>query len=153
MLTRRQVYDFLNRSNLAVISTVAETNLPEAALINYGVTRDLELVFETLQTSRKCANIARNPHVALVMGFSGECISCQYEGVVDKPDARDLRSLLPIYFKARPEGLGHRDWPGLIYLRVRPRWIRISSYGPGLNWNVDEWRCRGEAAGVAARTA
>ncbi len=137
-LNCKQAYEFLSRSNRTVISTTTAQGLPEAALINYGVTRDLELVFETLQTSRKYANLMRDPHAALVMGFESECRTCQYEGIVDRPDASELPALLRIYFKARPEARGHRDWPDLVYLRVRPTWLRISSYGPGLDWEVDE---------------
>ena len=136
MLTRRRVFQFLGKRNLAVISTVSERGEPEAALINYGVTSDLELIFETLRTSRKYANLYRNPRAALVMGFEGECETCQYEGIVDSPDERALKPLLDTYFHARPEALGHRDWPDLVYLRVRPIWIRMSNYGR--DWDVEE---------------
>ena len=111
--------------------------MPEGALINYGVTEGLELVFETLRTSRKYRNLQSNPHAAFVMGWQNECLSCQYDGVVDELSERGAESLLDIYFAARPEGLGHRDWPNLTYLRARPRWVRISNYNLTA-WNVEE---------------
>ena len=150
MLSRQKAYQFLSARNLAVISSAAENAEPEAALINYGVTKDLELIFETLQTSRKYLNLLRNPRAAFVMGFEGDCETCQYEGVVDKPDEYELQPLLEIYFAARPDALEHRGWPDLIYLRARPTWIRISNYSR--NWNVEELDLRSppRSAQVAA---
>lgn len=136
-LTSERIYEFLSGRNLAVISTVSTPGLPEAALINYGVTRDLELVLATLQTSRKFANLLLNSHAALVMGWEKECETCQYEGIVDRPDELALPALLETYFAARPEGLSHRGWPDLTYLRVRPRWIRLSKYD-GFSWAAEE---------------
>ena len=135
-LNPKRAFAFLRRQNVAVISTVSENGLPEAALINYGVTKDLELVLETLQTSRKYINLHRNPNAALVMGWQNECETCQYQGIADEPDASILPPLLDVYFAARPEALAHRDWPDLTYLRIRPRWIRISNYGR--TWKVEE---------------
>lgn len=150
MLSRQKAYQFLSARNLAVISSVTENAEPEAALINYGVTKDLELIFETLQTSRKYVNLLRSPRAAFVMGFEGDCETCQYEGVVDKPDEYELQPLLETYFAARPDALEHRGWPDLIYLRARPAWIRISNYSR--NWNVEELDLRGQprSAQVAA---
>jgi pyridoxine/pyridoxamine 5'-phosphate oxidase len=150
MLSRQKAYQFLGARNLAVMSTVTESGEPEAALINYAVTRDLELIFETLQTSRKYANLCRSPKAALVMGFAGECETCQYEGIVDRPDEYLMQPLLETYFAARPEGLEHRGWPNLIYLRIRPTWIRISNYSR--NWKVEELDLRNRADELRTHT-
>ena len=134
-LSDETIYEFLRRGNKAVISTVSDCNQPEAALINYGVTHDLQLIFETLQTSRKHANLICSPQAALVMGFDDA--TCQYEGIADRPEGQLLEALLGDYFASHPDGLGHRDWPGLVYFRIRPQWIRISRYGA--KWSVQEW--------------
>lgn len=136
-LSRAEAYDFLRRQNLGVISTVSEQGIPEAALVNYGVTESLELILETLQSSRKYKNLYRNPHAALAMGLGKECLTCQYEGVVRWPSDATLPGLLDVYFTARPEGLLHRGWPDLVYVVVKPSWIRISNYDL-MNWNVRE---------------
>jgi len=145
-LSPQKAFSFLSGQGLAVMSTVSPHAEPEAALINYGVTNDLELIFETLQTSRKYANLARNPRTALVIngenGSEGTWETCQYEGIVDRPDEFALEPYLDIYFAARPEGRQHRGWPDLVYLRIRPTWIRVSNYSR--NWKVEEldWRDR-----------
>jgi len=141
-LSTAEAYDFLARHRLAVMSTVSEHGVPEAALINYGVTKDLEIIFETLQTSRKFRNLCSNPKVAMVMGWGRECLTCQYEGVVGLPSENALPSLLEIYFAARPEGRGHRGWPDLVYLCAKPTWVRLSNYDL-MNWNIKELDLRG----------
>ena len=136
-LTIAEAYEFLRQQNLGVISTVSEQGTLEAALVNYGVTEDLDLILETLHTSRKYRNLCRNPHMAMVVGTGKECLTCQYEGVVSWPSDAALPGLLDVYFAARPEGLLHRGWPDLVYLHVRPTWIRISNYDL-MHWNVRE---------------
>lgn len=150
MLSKTEAFDFLRRQNLGVISTISEQGRPEAALINYGVTKDLELIFETLQTSRKYRNIFGNPAVAMVIGFGKECLTCQYEGIACWPSEAALPELLDVYFAARPEGLLHRGWPGLAYIQVRPTWIRLSNYDL-LDWKVREIAL--SSAGVGQKIA
>jgi hypothetical protein len=45
------------------------------------LTPELEIVFDTLEKSRKFANISRDPRVAFVIGCQRE-VTVQYEGVV-----------------------------------------------------------------------
>jgi hypothetical protein len=120
--------------DLGAIATATEKTGPEVALINFAVTDDLELVFETIQTTRKCQNLRDDPRVAF-MAWRGDQ-TLQYEGVADEPDEFALRELLDVYFAAVPEARGHQGWPGLIYVRVRPSWIRLSRYGG--SWSVEE---------------
>ena len=148
-LPAAEAYEFLKRQNIGVISTVSEQGVPEAALVNYGVTESLELILETLQTSRKFRNLHHNPQMAMVMGVGKDCLTCQYEGIAGWPAQAALPGLLDIYFAARPEALQHRGWPDLVYLHVRPVWIRISNYDL-MHWNVKELRLNGPAARAAS---
>lgn len=126
-LTKQEVLAFLEGGPLGALATVSREGMPEAALVNIAVTRDLELVFETIQTTRKCVNLRRNPKAAVVVWRGDETL--QYEGVADEPDRHTLVPLLESYFAAQPEALNHCGWPGLTYFRLRPRWIRLSRYG------------------------
>ena len=47
-----EVFQFLNGESLAVLATVAENGQPEAAVMGFAVTRNLEIIFDTLKTSR-----------------------------------------------------------------------------------------------------
>jgi hypothetical protein len=52
----------------------------------------------------------------------------QYEGVADEPNGLELEQLKEHYFVRFPEGRDRQSWPGILYLRVRPRWIRFSNF-------------------------
>jgi len=125
-LTKKEAFDFLKQSPLGAVATVSEHGKPEAAVVNLAVTNDLELVFETLQTNRKCINLRRNPRAAVVVWHGDETL--QYEGIADEPDEYARAPLLKIYFAAQPSAASHQGWPGLTYFRVKPRWIRLSRY-------------------------
>lgn len=125
--SKQQLRDFMRAHPMAVLATVAAGGAPEAALVGAAVTDDLELVFDTIDTTRKFLNLKRNPHIAFVFSGDGE-ETLQYEGVADEPEGRERERLKEIYFAAFPEGVARQDWPGLTYFRVKPRWIRFSSY-------------------------
>lgn len=61
----------MNNTPLTVISTVNADGKPEAAVIGFGQTKNLENVLGTSNTSRKYANIQRDPHIALAIGWEG----------------------------------------------------------------------------------
>jgi hypothetical protein len=52
----------------------------------------------------------------------------QYEGIADEPSGTELEQLKQVYYAAYPDGPGRLSWPGLIYVRVRPTWLRYSDY-------------------------
>jgi hypothetical protein len=89
-----------------------------------------ELLFDTIQTSRKAENVRQNPRVAFVIGgwTPGDKRSVQYEGIAEEPSGADLERLRRVYFgRASGEG-GPGDWPDLMYVRVRPTWIRFADF-------------------------
>jgi len=102
---------------------------PQAAVIGYAVSDHLELIFDTLATTRKAQNLRRDPRIALVV-WSGEQ-TLQVEGLADELSGPDLLRLKPIYLAAFPDGVERESWPGISYVRVRPRWARFSDFGAG----------------------
>lgn len=127
--------EFIRAHGLGVVSTTSATGAPEAALVNIAVTEDLELIFYALQSTRKCANLRRDPRVAVVIGWDDEK-TLQYEGAADEPRDEELARLKKIYAAARPDAEFQMAWPGVTYFRVRPSWIRLSNYGSP--WSVEE---------------
>ena len=92
---------FLRSQHWAAEATVAAAVQPQAALIGYAVTDQLELVFDTLATSRKAANLRTNPRIALVIGgwHDGSEQTLQYEGIADFPAGGEPVRLKAEYFK------------------------------------------------------
>ena len=124
-----EVYRFMNEQRLAVLATVNSAGQPEAALMGYAVTPELEIIFDTVKTSRKYPNLKQNPRVAWVIGCVRE-ITVQYEGVAEELTGEDLVKYKKTYFAAFPDGPARESWPGITYFVVRPSWVRYCDYNP-----------------------
>lgn len=126
-MTRTELLEFLRRQPWAVEATVSADGAPQAAVIGVAVTDDLELVFDTLDTTRKCHNLRRDPRVALVVGWD-DAQTVQLEGLADEPTGPDLDRLRAAYFTRFPDGRDRATWPGITYWRIRPTWLRYSDF-------------------------
>jgi hypothetical protein len=127
---RDTVYRFLAdpQNKLAVLSSIASTG-PQSALVGIAVTPDLEIVFDTVKQSRKYPNLMADPRCSFVIGTnSGTTI--QFEGIAHEvTDAAELARLKEVYFAVFADGPSREAWPGIVYMVVRPTWIRYCDYG------------------------
>lgn len=126
-MDRAALLEFLRRPTYAVEASVSPHGEPQAAVIGIAVTDDLEIVFDTLGTTRKARNLRLDPRIALVVGWDDAC-TAQYEGIADEPHGEELARLKAVYFAKFPDGPERESWPGITYFRVRPRWIRFSDF-------------------------
>ncbi len=126
-LTRSFLRDFITRHRYGVVSTIGPGAVPQSALVGIAVSDDLEIFFDTVDTTRKIANIRSNPNVSLVIGWEDEQ-TLQIEGLADEPKLDELASLKATYFAAWPDGPERQSWRGITYCRVRPIWLRSSSF-------------------------
>jgi hypothetical protein len=115
---------------LAVQASVLPVGGAQAAIVGFAVTDKFEIVFDTIETTRKARNVRENARVALVIGgwVSGDERTVQYEGIADEPSGSELERLKEAYYAVYPDGPNRLHWPGLIYIRVRPTWVRYSNY-------------------------
>jgi pyridoxine/pyridoxamine 5'-phosphate oxidase len=126
-VTPAEVYRFLREHRLAVISTTGPAASPQAAVIGIAVTEALDIIFDTVTTSRKYANLCADPRVALVIGWDlGQTV--QLEGTAEVLSGPELDACKPDYFALWPDGRDRERWPDIAYIRVRPRWLRYSDY-------------------------
>ncbi len=126
-MTLEEVFDIAKAKQYLILSSVNEFGAPEAALMGFALTRANEIVFDTLSTSRKAVNLARNPAAALVIGWDDD-ISLQIEGQARRPVGDDLASAKSAYFRRWPDGRARERWPNIAYVVVRPKWIRYANY-------------------------
>ncbi len=122
-----EVFDIVRRKRLAVVSTVHDSGAPESALVGFALTERNEVVFDTLESSRKAVNIARRPAAALVIGWDHD-ITVQIEGDARRPQGDDLGYAKAAYFREWPDGRARENWPDIAYIAVKPRWIRYANY-------------------------
>ena len=127
---RAELLSFLQRHRLGVLSTVSASGDPEAAVVGVAVTPELEIIFDTLDSTRKCKNLRKRPHIAFVIGWDEE-ITVQYEGIADEPTGSERDRILEAYFAVYPECRDHLSWAGITHFRVRPVWARYSDFNPG----------------------
>ena len=88
-MTRGELLQFLHKHRLGVVATTSPSGEPQSAVVGIAVTDQLEIVFDTLSTTRKCKNLRRYPNISVVVGWDNE-ITVQYEGIADEPQARSL---------------------------------------------------------------
>lgn len=121
---------------LVTVATVSGEGAPAAALVGVAVSDQLEVVFDTLDTTKKFRNVLREVRVAFVFGAAGaykpgshDERTVQYEGKADVPSGEELKRVQEeIYFKQFPDGRERLKWAHITYVRVRPTWIRYSNY-------------------------
>jgi general stress protein 26 len=121
---------FIRRHRYAVQASVAADGAPQAAVVGIAVNDGLEIVFDTLGTSRKAQNLRREPRMALVVGWDEEQ-TLQLEGLADEPTGDELKRLKRVYLAAFPDGIEREQWPDITYVRVRITWARYSDFRSG----------------------
>jgi pyridoxine/pyridoxamine 5'-phosphate oxidase len=129
-MNRAELLTFLRAHRYAVQASTAADGAPQAAVIGVAVTDALEIVFDTLRTTRKAVNLLRDGRVALVVGWD-DSRTVQLEGVTDEPHGEELERLKATYFAKFPDGYEREKWPDITYFRVRPTWARYSDFRPG----------------------
>ena len=126
-MTKADIYQFIAKRKLGVLGTLSPEGGPQSALVGIAVTPELEIIFDTVQSSRKFRNLISNPRCSFVVGWEGE-ITVQYEGETHQPDGAALALYQEVYFAGWPDGPDRLSWPGITYFVVRPRWIRYSDF-------------------------
>lgn len=131
-MTRAELLAFMRRHKLAVQTSVTPDGAPQAAIVGIAVTDDFELIFDSEDYTRKVRNLRQNPRTAFIIGGlrHADERTIQYEGVADEPRGAELDRLKERYFAVFPKGRERESWPALVYVRVRPTWIRYSDYNP-----------------------
>jgi len=133
---RQIILDFMKRHNLGVISTADLNARPEAAVVEFGETNKLELIFDAFNQSKKCRNIEENNKVAFVIGWD-ENITVQYEGEASELKGDELKTYKERYFEKNPRAKKWEGRKGISYFKIVPHWIRYSDLNKN-PWEIFE---------------
>lgn len=139
-MTLDDIVDFIAGQTLGVVATVGPDGQPQAAAVGIAVTERAELIFDSVDSSRKVRNVRRDRRVAVVVGGSMEDErTVQVDGVADEPDGAEGERIREAYFRRYPDGRGRLSWAGITHVRVVPHWLRWSDYNvtPPV---IEEWR-------------
>jgi pyridoxine/pyridoxamine 5'-phosphate oxidase len=118
---------FIQRSRYGVLASLSPDGTPQSALLGIACTPALQIVFDTLQNTRKYRNLTQHPQCSMVIGWSGEQ-TLQLEGYAEELSGALLLSLQDLYFQQWPECRTHLAWPGITYVAITPTWLRFSDY-------------------------
>jgi uncharacterized protein YhbP (UPF0306 family) len=129
-MERSEVLEFLRSQRWAIQASTSPQSRVQAAVVGFAINEQFEIVFDTINSTRKAQNLRSNPNVALVVGgvTDGDERTVQYEGVADFPEEQELKQLQELYFAKFPDGRSRLSWTGITYVRVRPRWLRFSNF-------------------------
>ena len=128
-MTEADLHAFLVKHRLGVLGTVGPAGTPQSALVGIAATPQLEIVFDTVKSSRKYPNLITHPACSFVIGGWGQREqTVQYEGEARELASPELERYQETYFEAWPDGPARMSWPGIVYFAVRPTWIRYSDY-------------------------
>ncbi len=130
-MTKADLFKFMAGHKLGVLGSISLDGSPQSALVGIAVTPELEIIFDTVASSRKYGNLLANPVASFVVGLgdksTGE-VTVQFEGEAFHPLGAELARYQQVYFAAWPECRDQLSWPGIAYFVVRPKWIRYSDY-------------------------
>ena len=132
-MTKPDLLDFLKSNTYAVQSSVTASGSPQSSVVGIAVDEDFQIIFDTVETTRKIENLRSNPLISLVIGgtIEGDERTVQYEGIADEPVGLELDEIKNTYFDKFPDGRDRQTWEGITYVRVKPKWIRYSDYNKG----------------------
>lgn len=126
-MTQQDVFNFIHGKTYTVISTSGNNGQPEAALIGFGDTEDLELIFGTYNSSKKYKNLQENSRVAFVIGWdSSEYTTVQYEGIATELFGDEQEKYVSLFHQKTPSSARYQSHPEQRYFKVTPTWIRYS---------------------------
>jgi hypothetical protein len=126
-MDRANLHAFLARARYGVVSYLSAAGTPRSALVGVAVTPELEIVFDTVKTSRKYGDLRARAACSIVLWWGGEQ-TAQLEGIALEPEGADLERYREAYFAVWPDGRDRLSWPGITHFVVRPRWIRCVDY-------------------------
>jgi uncharacterized protein YhbP (UPF0306 family) len=125
-MNEAQLIDFLQTQQLCVIATLGSEGQPQAATAAFSQTDRLELMIGTSATSRKCANIARDPRVAVTVTDPERRLTLQYEGRARRLEGEELAARQKGHYAKLPELLPLKDLPDQAFFTIEPVFIKFS---------------------------
>ncbi|MDX1765557.1 MAG: pyridoxamine 5'-phosphate oxidase family protein [Candidatus Saccharimonadales bacterium] len=126
-MNKQAVLNFCRQFQYGTLATVSQEGNPEASTIEYALSDDFELIFDTMEDYRKCLNLKSNPKVAFVFGWDNTR-TVQYEGVARELSGDELTKYQQIYIKHHPNVKKWMHEEGIVFYAVQPAWIRYADW-------------------------
>jgi hypothetical protein len=96
-MDRIALHSFMARHRYGVVSSISGDDTPQSALVGIAISPELEIIVDTVKSSRKCPNLIARPNCSFVVGWAGEQ-TVQFEGIASEPNGPDLMRYQETYF-------------------------------------------------------
>ncbi|HET6622638.1 MAG TPA: pyridoxamine 5'-phosphate oxidase family protein [Candidatus Saccharimonadales bacterium] len=124
--SRQEVDDFLREQTLCTIASLDADGHPQVATVAFSVTEDHKLIIGTNESSRKAGNIARDPHVAVVVTDEDQRYTVQLEGTAQILSPEEFEPYSDEHYNQLPASRPFKDQPGEVNILVGPTHLRFS---------------------------
>ncbi|MFJ4109450.1 pyridoxamine 5'-phosphate oxidase family protein [Oerskovia enterophila] len=125
----QQLVEYVRAQGAGVVATLGPDGSPQAAYLSLTATDRGELVLDARESSRKIANLRRDPRIAVAVGGAdGTTLQC--EGVADLPEGRERERCAAAYAARFPEFAGSLAQDGIVLVRVTVTWARYGDFRP-----------------------
>jgi general stress protein 26 len=121
---RASIAAFLATRPHGVVSTVHADGSVESALVAFSETPELDITFGTFDTTRKFANILRDPRVAFVV-TDDENVEVQLEGRARIAEGEEHERCKRRHLAKNPKTAKYADDPHQRFVVIEPTWIRF----------------------------
>src|ERR1700721_3317587 len=111
-MDRIALHAFMVRHRFGVVSSISGDGTPQSALVGIAITAQLEIIFDTVRSSRKYPNLIARPVCSFVVGWTGEQ-TVQFEGHATEPNGPDLKRSQELYFPSCAGCEAHTNSPDL----------------------------------------
>jgi general stress protein 26 len=129
-MDREALVGYVRSQGWGVVASLGAEGEPQAAFLAVAATDAGELVFDARATSRKVANLARDPRVAVTVGGTdGTTVQC--EGRADVPVGADRERCAAAYAARFPQFAASLADDGIVLLRVVLAWARYGVFRDG----------------------
>lgn len=126
-MDKASLHALMAKSRYGVVGYLSSAGTPQSALVGIAVTPELEIVFDTVKSSRKFGALHDRPACSVVLWFGSEQ-TVQLEGTAFEPEGAERDRYREAYFATWPDGRDRLSWPGITHFVVCPGWIRYSDY-------------------------
>jgi pyridoxine/pyridoxamine 5'-phosphate oxidase len=135
-MTKQDILEFIKQHDLAVIATVDQSGIPQAAVVEFAELDDLTIVIDTLITSRKYKNLQIYKEVAIVIGWDKN-VTVQINATATELSGDDLAAAKKAYFAKNNRAKKWQSRPDISYFGFKPKWVRYSDVGKE-PWKIEE---------------
>lgn len=136
--SRNEIYSYLKRLTIAILSTVSDEGKPYASVIYFVADHNLNFFFLTKSDTKKALNLEKNNNAALTILDPANPKTIQATGTVMKVQDADIYTYILKRIAEDNSKKGGFYWPpplsklrsvgDLVMYRLEPNWLRFADF-------------------------